>query len=524
MPVKWMEWSKEAFDKAKKEKKPVLLDIHGVWCHWCHEMQKNNYENSDIAQVINSDFIPIKVDTDRRPDINERYNQGGWPTTVFLDSNGNIITGATYVPPHEFGFMLEQVKNFYEKNADKIPQMTERERKPVDTDLSQIQEEVSMRVKESFDVNYGGFGHGQKFPMSEVIEFCILIRKDSQFKMFALMTLDKMTALQDSVEGGFFRYSVSPDWTVPHYEKMLEGNAEVIRNYVHGYAMTGNKEYADTARKAIGYVMENLIGDAFYGSQDADEEYYNLGEEEREKRDKPGIDKTIFTNLNAKMISALIEASVFIDASYRKKAIEVLEFVLENLYSEEKGFRHCADGEYGLLTDNSQMLKALLDVYEGTRDKKYLDIAKDIASFIKENFFIEGTLNDRLHGNDIGMLRMRNRNLAENSTVADSFIRLAFHTDDDSFRNKAEKILKDLGDVYGMYGMMAAPYALAIERLNAVQIKLQCSESEYNEVLKIFNPLRMIKFLREGQFTAGVCKGTVCMKVKSMEELKKMIL
>ena len=524
MPVKWMEWGTEAFERSRKEKKPVLLDIHGVWCHWCHVADKTTYSDPLIIKEINDNFVPIKVDTDRRPDINERYNQGGWPTTVFLDCNGNIITGATYVPPHEFGFMLEQVKNFYEKNAEKIPQMMERERKPVEIDLAGVSEEVSMRVKESFDVNYGGFGHGQKFPMSEVIEFCILMRKDSQFKMFALMTLDKMKALQDAVEGGFFRYSVSPDWSVPHYEKMLEGNAEVIRSYVHGYALTGKKEYADIAKKAIGYVMKNLAGDGFYGSQDADEEYYSLGIEERSKREKPSIDKTIFTNFNAKMISALMEASVFVDASYRKTALEVLGFILENLYSKEKGFRHCAGGEYGLLTDNSQMLKALLDVYEITRDKKCLDIAKETASFIEKNFFDGVTLNDRIHGNDIGILHMRNRNLAENAAVADSFIRLAFYTDDDSFRDRAEKILKDLGDVYGMYGMMAAPYALAIERLNGVQVKLHCSAPKYEEALKIFNPLRMIIFMGEGRFAAGICKGTVCMQpANSMEELRKVL-
>ena len=482
MPVKWMEWGTEAFERSRKEKKPVLLDIHGVWCHWCHVADKTTYSDPLIIKEINDNFVPIKVDTDRRPDINERYNQGGWPTTVFLDCNGNIITGATYVPPHEFGFMLEQVKNFYEKNAEKIPQMM------------------------------------------EVIEFCMLMWKDSQFKMFALMTLDKMKALQDAVEGGFFRYSVSPDWSVPHYEKMLEGNAEVIRSYVHGYALTGKKEYADIAKKAIGYVMKNLAGDGFYGSQDADEEYYSLGIEERSKREKPSIDKTIFTNFNAKMISALMEASVFVDASYRKTALEVLGFILENLYSKEKGFRHCAGGEYGLLTDNSQMLKALLDVYEITRDKKCLDIAKETASFIEKNFFDGVTLNDRIHGNDIGILHMRNRNLAENAAVADSFIRLAFYTDDDSFRDRAEKILKDLGDVYGMYGMMAAPYALAIERLNGVQVKLHCSAPKYEEALKIFNPLRMIIFMGEGRFAAGICKGTVCIQpANSMEELRKVL-
>src|SRR3989338_10412302 len=115
--VNWMEWSREAFELAKKEKKPVLLNITATWCHWCHQMSRHNYENEDVAKIINAYFIPVRVDTDRRPDINERYNQGGWPTTVFLDSEGNILAGGTYFPAGQFLDLLEQAKYLFGKKA-----------------------------------------------------------------------------------------------------------------------------------------------------------------------------------------------------------------------------------------------------------------------------------------------------------------------------------------------------------------------------------------------------------------------
>lgn len=111
--INWLEWGKEAFDKAKNENKPILLDISAVWCHWCHRMDQDIYSDPIIAKTINEGFIPIKVDTDKRPDINERYNQGGWPTTAFLGPDGELIAGATYVPPEQMKALLPQVKYFY---------------------------------------------------------------------------------------------------------------------------------------------------------------------------------------------------------------------------------------------------------------------------------------------------------------------------------------------------------------------------------------------------------------------------
>ena len=116
--VNWLEWSKESFEKAKKEDKPILLDLTAVWCHWCHVMDSTSYSNEDVVNMINNDFIPIKVYIDKRPDIRERYNMGGFPSTVFLNSEGNIIAGETYVPPERLKIMLETVKSTYKNRKD----------------------------------------------------------------------------------------------------------------------------------------------------------------------------------------------------------------------------------------------------------------------------------------------------------------------------------------------------------------------------------------------------------------------
>ena len=520
--VNWMEWSREAFELAKKEKKPVLLNITATWCHWCHQMSRHNYENEDVAKIINAYFIPVRVDTDRRPDINERYNQGGWPTTVFLDSKGNIILGSTYVHPQEFPQMLEYIKNFYEKNADSIPQMTQAER-PQGTDFSDVPDQISQRIEEDFYIDFGGFGRCQKFPMPDVLEFCMtryFITKEKKFRLFVTTTLDNMTGIMDKVEGGFFRYSTDKQWSVPHFEKMLEGNAEIIASYVHAYAMTGKTEYAKIAEKTIEYVMKNLMGEAFYSSQDASEEYYNSSD----RKEKPIVDKTIYVNFNAKMVNALLEASIFIDIKYKQAALKVLDF-LAGLWTE-RGFCHYAGGEYGLLCDNVQMSKTLLNAYEITADAKYLDFARKVMEFVRNNFMDGTSLNDRIHEKgDIGMLAMHNRNLAENAAAAECFARLAFYTDDDGKKDLAEKILEDMAGMYKMYGVLAAPYGLAIDRLlHGIQVKSQCTKAEYESMQKIFNPLKMMKFGGEGEFTIGICKGAVClMPAKNLDALRKVL-
>src|SRR3989338_5670244 len=253
--VNWLEWGKEAFDKAKKENKPILLDLTAVWCHWCHVMDANSYSNDEIASKINRDFVPIKVCIDKRPDIRERYNMGGFPSTVFLDSEGRIIAGDTYVPPDRLKLMLEAVKTAYKSKEEGfdngIKEPAEDIGKLKQTTKEQqinreIIKEILLSVEDNFDSFYGGFGIQPKFPNPEVLDLLFIQYQKTNNKKYldmALKTLDGMYAgLYDKTDFGFFRYSVAQDWKMPHYEKMLDTNAGLLRNYAVSFDITKDEQ------------------------------------------------------------------------------------------------------------------------------------------------------------------------------------------------------------------------------------------------------------------------------------------
>src|SRR3989338_5031221 len=196
--IKWLEWGKESFEKAKKEDKPILLDLTAVWCHWCHVMDTNSYSNDEIAKIINECFVPIKVYIDKRPDIRERYNMGGFPSTVFLDNCGQIITGDTYVPPERFKFMLETVKSSYKNKKDFVKNKQEQKNRSeiFSGSKAEINEEIIkaslMAAEDSFDRFYGGFGVQPKFPSSDVLDllfFQYQKTKDKKYIEMAIKTL-----------------------------------------------------------------------------------------------------------------------------------------------------------------------------------------------------------------------------------------------------------------------------------------------------------------------------------------------
>jgi len=309
--INWLEWDKEAFEKASKENKPILLDIHGVWCHWCHVMDNTTYFDKEIMEYVNENFIPVKVDTDKRPDVNKRYNQGGWPTTVFLTSSGQIITGATYIPPDAFKDLMFKVIDIYKEIKVKKPEELEIGGKKLEIKEKNLDKKIvdnTLNVlMQNFDFDDGGFGFAPKFPMPDAVKLLISRYKKTKSNEFLVpvkITLDKMQGIHDDIEGGFFRYSVTQSWDEPHYEKMLETNAGVISNYLEAYEITKNKNYKEIASKCFNYLKNNLINieGGFYGSQDADEEYYKADFEERKKLKKPFIDKNIYTDFNSMML------------------------------------------------------------------------------------------------------------------------------------------------------------------------------------------------------------------------------
>ncbi|MBV9623371.1 MAG: thioredoxin domain-containing protein [Acidobacteria bacterium] len=301
-PVRWQEWGEAAFELAKRDNKPILLDIGAVWCHWCHVMDRESYEDPEIAEIVNQRFVAIKVDRDERPDIDARYQvavqaisgQGGWPLTAFLTPEGKPFYGGTYFPPQDyygrpsFRRVLVSIAEAYrEKHGDVVEQshlvegaMAQSESFAGQAgDFSpQLIEEILDSSLTMFDEANGGFGSAPKFPHSSILDLVIdrYVRGgDERLRKVFTVTLEKMArgGVYDQLAGGFHRYSVDERWVVPHFEKMSYDNSELLKNYVHAFQATGADLFREVASGIIGW-MDECLSDrkhgGFYASQDAD--------------------------------------------------------------------------------------------------------------------------------------------------------------------------------------------------------------------------------------------------------------
>jgi uncharacterized protein len=318
-PIQWHEWGEEAFAAARRENKPMLLDIGAVWCHWCHVMDRESYDDVSVAAIVNENFIAVKVDRDERPDIDSRYQaavsavsgQGGWPLTAFLTPDGKPFYGGTYFPPVDgygrpsFKRVLTSIATAYkEKNGDVVEQA-----KMVESAIAQAEsfagksgrvsagiiDAIQKSAFSMFDPQHGGFGQAPKFPHPSVLDLLIeqyarkiklpTSRAEStremghpehdQLRQVIVTTLEHMAngGVYDQLAGGFHRYSVDERWVVPHFEKMCYDNSELLKNYVHAYQATGSEFFASVARDIIRW-MDEWLSDrergGFYASQDAD--------------------------------------------------------------------------------------------------------------------------------------------------------------------------------------------------------------------------------------------------------------
>jgi uncharacterized protein len=331
-PIQWHEWGEEAFAAAQRDNRPMLLDIGAVWCHWCHVMDRESYDDPEIAAIVNEHFIAVKVDRDERPDIDSRYQaavqavsgQGGWPLTAFLTPDGKPFYGGTYFPPSDgygrpsFRRVLLSIASAYkEKNGDVVEQA-----KMVESAIAQsesfagrsgrVSSSVITAIQESafkmFDPQHGGFGQAPKFPHPSALDLLIEryaraasgaslrtlrlrsgqapeggrphmsgdgSQDDEPLRNLIVTTLEQMAngGVYDQLAGGFHRYSVDERWVVPHFEKMCYDNSELLKNYVHAYQATGSEFFAAVARDIIRWMDEwlsNRERGGFYASQDAD--------------------------------------------------------------------------------------------------------------------------------------------------------------------------------------------------------------------------------------------------------------
>jgi uncharacterized protein YyaL (SSP411 family) len=302
-PVNWHEWGEEAFLKARAAEKPILLDIGAVWCHWCHVIDRESYDNPEIAAMINELYIPVKVDRDERPDVDSRYQsaisaisgQGGWPLTAFLTPDGKPFFGGTYFPPEDAmgrpGFkriLLGVAEAFRNRRGEVDNSARALEEAVAKAEIFQgargefdagVVDAVIESALHLFDEKHGGFGQAPKFPHASAVDLLLeryQSARDPHLLHVAERTLEGMAlgGVYDQIAGGFHRYSVDERWCVPHFEKMTYDNSELLKNFLHGYQVTRIPLFRETAEGIIAWVDEVLsdpVRGGFFASQDADQ-------------------------------------------------------------------------------------------------------------------------------------------------------------------------------------------------------------------------------------------------------------
>ena len=301
-PVHWNPWGEAAFARAQAEDKPILLDIGAVWCHWCHVMDRESYENPQIAALINEHFVAVKVDRDERPDVDARYQaavsaitgQGGWPLTAFLTPDGRPYFGGTYLPPDDrygrpgFGRVLTALALVWRERRDEALETASSVMAAIEYNESfsggggeltlALVDKIAASALKLFDPRNGGFGSQPKFPHPSVLDLLLEVavsRGNGPARDAFTTTLEKMArgGVYDQLAGGFHRYSVDERWVVPHFEKMLYDNTEVLRNYVHGFQSFVRQDFLETAVEIVDWLdatMTDRERGGFYASQDAD--------------------------------------------------------------------------------------------------------------------------------------------------------------------------------------------------------------------------------------------------------------
>ena len=529
--INWHGWSKDAFDEARTSGRPILLSISAVWCHWCHVMDETTYSHPSVIEIINRDYVPVRVDNDLRPDINQRYNMGGWPTTAFLTPSGDILTGATYMPPDQMASSLVKIASYYRNNQSEIASRVLEARKRAASGVARsagsldlgLVDQVVDAVKNAYDPDYGGFGGAPKFPQTDAILLLLeqsALRGDEDLRRMAVHTLQKMAGggTYDHVEGGFFRYSTTQDWSVPHYEKMLEDHAGLVL----ALSMAGMTEELEKTVAYLDHVLRDPTTALYAGSQDADEHYYAMDAEERKSAAAPFVDRRVYTSWNAALAIA-----------YGEHGKDLVEALFKRAYRKGEGMSHTeAAGrpqgahQVGQLGDQVWSLWAAVRAYQHGLGARWLEIARDLAEHLESDYGdpeLGGYFDHaRPKGQEIelGRLGERIKPLAENSVAAMALIELDTALGDPSapYRDRARRALESVAALPRQYGLMAAVFARALDRLPHA-LKVTTNNRELAAAARAAHPYAIID--PTGDQRAVVCAGQICLAPVSTPDAVK---
>ena len=487
-PVDWYPWGSEAFQKAKKEDKPIFLSIGYSSCHWCHVMEKESFEDEETANILNKNFISIKVDREERPDIDSIYmasiqmisGGGGWPASIFMNSEGVPFYAGTYFPKFDkhnlpaFKSVLAKIIEIYQTNRKSIDDQSKvifdglknlfENSISKQNEIDNIYSKITAQIKETFDFEKGGFGDFPKFPETSKLEILFLLGKkndSNEFYDMAQLSLGSMIngGIFDQLSGGFSRYSTDREWKIPHFEKMLYDNALLLNVLCNSFKITDNQNIKNSIYMTINFLIDEMRSNEnlFYSTQDADsegiegeyyiwdynelknslsdlnfeiiKEYWNITEEGdldkknilyvnnsvdevskikniprlevekiieeskidllkiRNKKIKPNTDYKIISSWNSLLISSLCNIyNSTRDEKFLHQASNTANSILENFIEDDILF-HTKNNKIGFLEDYSYFIKALFDLYNSSQSSRWYDIAKKMCDDMIRQFW-----------------------------------------------------------------------------------------------------------------------------------------
>lgn len=479
-PVDWWEWCDEAFEKARKEDKPILVSIGYSACHWCHVMERESFEDLETAKLMNELFVCIKVDREERPDVDQLYmdavqlltGRGGWPLNCFALPDGRPLHGGTYFPKQEWQRVLRSVSDFYHQRREEAMQyatdLTNGIKKldvflPAEKQNLLTTEEVHQIAnswKSNFDNNLGGYTWAPKFPMPNNWEWYLMLfrfTKDEALLIGVMTTLTKMAegGIYDQVGGGFARYSTDVYWKVPHFEKMLYDNAQLVSLYCDAYKVNRNPVFERTVKQTLAFIKRELTSDegVFYSALDADSE----GEEgkyyvwtQQELKQFLGDDEPLYSLYYSVDVYGNWEhgnnilyktRSVEEIAGMTGKSVGTIEQTIAKcnailLEVREKRVKPGLDDKM-ITSWNAMMIKAYAVAYLTFGDETYLNSAKNAADFIWHTMWDGNTLK-RIYKNGKASIMAFAEDYA---LLCEALIKLGEATGDERYFLKAHELM-----------------------------------------------------------------------------------
>ncbi|MFH0971812.1 MAG: DUF255 domain-containing protein [Candidatus Micrarchaeota archaeon] len=400
--VHWRQYSQGAFEDAKQQLKPVFMLISARWCHWCHLYENETIESAEVSKVLNGHFIPIIIDADKRQDLAAKYLAGGWPTSIIFDfKGGKLASFSGHINKNALIGVLQQAAEGKIGPEARMPETDETKRAQYGTEIAQqFISEYNARLAYVYDDIYGGFGAGRKFHNSNAADYLVTKyaqEKKALWKGMAERSLEAMKQLQDRVDGGFFRYAATREWSDPHYEKMLDVNSAISGAYLKAGKAFGNESFVKIAEGNLEWMLKTLYdakNGGFYGSQEADGHFYNAPPEERKKLMPPAVDKTKYCGWNAEAAIAFLHGhKMLAKLEYFGVADRTLEFMKKKLVGKNGALHYYNEAEGGKLdgslADNAWAAVAFFEAHKIGREEEHFETGKLLLDYCISELYSE---------------------------------------------------------------------------------------------------------------------------------------